>query len=273
MSAMGENFCKNLQLLCSYYKSIAEVCRRLPINRSQFNKYLNGSSTPSKYILRTLCDFFGVEEYEIFLPHNQFAQIIQVRPNAQAQPEQHPFSRHIEKLQAQGQGQLEQYLGYYFEIYSSMAFPGKILRNLVQIHRLQGEVVYRRIERLKPLDGGRTFHARYLGCAFFLSERIFMVDYESLTGNELTQTILYPTYKNRISRLSGLRLGVSDSSRRDPACVRVAYDYLGNQVDLRKALRLCGLYPAESPLFDDRLKQLIDNRLNPSDNLFLAATI
>ncbi|MEH6471263.1 MAG: helix-turn-helix transcriptional regulator [Halopseudomonas sp.] len=270
---MGENFSKNLRLLCSYYKSIAEVCRRVPINRSQFNKYLNGTSTPSKYILRTICDFFGVEEYEIFLPHSQFSQIIQVRPNTQSNSEQRVFTRHIEKLQAHGQGRLDQYIGYYFEIYYSMAFPGKLLRNLVQLSRQQGEVVYRRIERLKPLDGGSTFHARYLGCAFFLSERIFMVDYESLTGNELTQTILYPTYKNRISRLSGLRLGVSDSARRDPACVRVAYDYLGPEVDLRKALRLCGLYPADSPLFDDGLKQLIDNRANTNENLFLAATV
>jgi len=270
---MGENFSKNLRLLCSYYKSIAEVCRRLSINRSQFNKYLNGTSTPSKYILRSICDFFGVEEYEIFLPHGQFQQIIQVRPSKQAQSEQRQFSHHIEKLQAQGQGRLEQYLGYYFEIYCSMSFPGKILRNLVQVSSQKGEVVYRRIERLKPLDGGSTFHARYLGCAFFLSERIFMVDYESLTGNELTQTILYPTYKNRIGRLSGLRLGVADSARRDPACVRVVYDYLGKQVDLRKALRLCGLYPLDSPLFDDRVKQLIDNRTNANDNLFLAATV
>lgn len=49
---MGENFSKNLRLLCSYYKSIAELCRQLSINRSQFNKYLNASSTPSTYILR-----------------------------------------------------------------------------------------------------------------------------------------------------------------------------------------------------------------------------
>ncbi|WP_421865453.1 XRE family transcriptional regulator [Motiliproteus sp.] len=270
---MGDNFCKNLRLLCSYYKSIAEVCRLVPINRSQFNKYLNGTSTPSKYILRRICDFFGVEEYEIFLPHNQFAQIIQVRPNTTNQPQNRQFSRHIEQLQAHGQNRFDQYLGYYFEIYYSMAFPGNILRNLVELTRVQGEVVYRRVERLKPPGGGRTFHARYLGCAFFLSERIFMVDYESLTGNEVTQTILYPTYKSRISRLSGLRLGVSDSAQRDPACVRVAYDYLGQQVDLRKALRMCGLYPADSPMFDQSLKDLIDNRSNSSDNLFLAATV
>lgn len=39
---MNENFARNLRLLCSYYKSIAEVCRRLEINRAQFNRYLSG---------------------------------------------------------------------------------------------------------------------------------------------------------------------------------------------------------------------------------------
>lgn len=270
---MGENFAKNLRLLCSYYKSIAEVCRRIPINRSQFNKYLNNTSTPSKFILRNICDFFGVEEYEIYLPHNQFSQIVQVRPKTQNSSQQRVFTRHIEQLQDQGQSRFDPYLGYYFEIYYSMAFPGKLLRNLVQISRQEGEVVYRRIERIKPDDGGSTFHARYLGCAFFLSERIFLVDYESLTGNELTQTILYPTYKSRVSRLSGLRLGVSDSARRDPACVRVAYDYLGPHVDLRQALRMCGLFSDSSSKFDDSLKALIDNRTASKDNLFLAATV
>ncbi|MEH6649374.1 MAG: helix-turn-helix transcriptional regulator [Motiliproteus sp.] len=270
---MGDNFVKNLRLLCGYYKSIAEVCRRIPINRSQFNKYLNGTSTPSKYILRSICDFFGVEEYEIYLPHNQFAQIIQVRPKTQNPSQQRAFTRHIEQLQDQGNSRFDPYLGYYFEIYYSMAFPGKLLRNLVQISRVQGEVVYRRIERIKPDDGSSTFHARYLGCAFFLSERIFLVDYESLTGNELTQTILYPTYKSRVSRLSGLRLGVSNSARRDPACVRVAYDYLGSQVDLRKALRMCGLFDDQSPQFDSSLLALIDNYPKNEENLFLAATV
>ncbi len=66
---------------------------------------------------------------------------------------------------------------------------------------------------------------------------------------------------------------MADSARRDPACVRVVYDYLGKQVDLREALRLCGLYPFDSPLFDARLKQLIDNRINAYAHLLLAATL
>ena len=31
---MHDEFVANLRLLCSYYPSIADVCRRLPINRT-----------------------------------------------------------------------------------------------------------------------------------------------------------------------------------------------------------------------------------------------
>ncbi|MEH6627904.1 MAG: XRE family transcriptional regulator [Motiliproteus sp.] len=229
---------------------------------------------PSKFILRRICDFFGVEEYEIFLPHQQFAQIVQVRPQGQDTSKQRPYVEHIDKLQAQTQGRLDKYLGYYFEIYYSMAFPGKILRNLVEIQD-QGEgVYYQRIERSKADDGSsKICHSKYLGCVFFLSDRIFMVDYESLTDNELTQTILYPTYKNRINRLAGLRLGVSASDRREPACARVIYEYLGQRVDLRKALKMCGLYEQDTDSVDSGIKERIKNSVSADDKLFLAVAL
>jgi len=271
---MREDFASNLRLLCGYYRSIAEVCRLVKINRSQFNKYLSGSTLPSKYILRSLCDFFGVEEYEIFLPHAQFAQIIQVRSHKASVEKPRVYVAHIDKLQQRSHGRFDEYLGYYYEIYYSMAFPGNILRNLVQITQQEGEVYYQRIERLVAPDGrGRVFHSRYRGMGFFLSDRIFLSDYESLTGNELTQTILYPTYKSRVSRLSGLRLGVAASDRHEPACVRVIYEYLGRRVDMRKALRRCGLFGADSPQIDALVKDKIDNRPRSEENLFLAMAL
>ncbi len=271
---MGDDFSQNLRLLSSYYKSIAEVCRKLPINRSQFNKYLSGSSLPSKFILRRICDFFGVEEYEIFLPHAQFTQIVQIRATPEQEGVARPYTAHIDKLQEQSQGKFDKYLGYYFEIYYSMAFPGKILRNLVQIRAEKGAIYYRRIERMRPEGAdGRVIHSRYQGAALFLSDRIFMLDYETLTGNEVTQTILYPTFKSRVNKLSGLKLGVSASDRREPACTRVIYEYLGQRVDLRKALRLCGLYEAGSAMIDAQVQAQIDNSRKPDENLFLAVAL
>ena len=147
---MNDSFPENLRLLCSYYKSIAEVCRRLSVNRPQFNRYLSGTTFPSNSTLRRVCDFFGVEEHEILLPHNQFRRLLQVRPIADQEPVQaHTLEQqHFDKLNSVGQNGIEKYVGYYFEYYLSMAYPGKVLRTLVCIERLQGKTYYQRTERL-----------------------------------------------------------------------------------------------------------------------------
>ncbi|MBY4677712.1 helix-turn-helix transcriptional regulator [Marinobacterium arenosum] len=257
---MNEDFAQNLRLLCSYYKSIAEVCRRLRINRPQFNRYLSGRYKPSANTMRRLCEFFGVEEYEILLPHNQFQRLVQVRqrPPEVVEPAL-PELAHLEHLQQIGSSGLDKYLGYYFEYYLSMACPGKILRTLVCLEQRDGKVYYQRTERLAEQPHEKVFHGVYLGIAHFLTDRIFMVDYESLTGLEMTQTILYPSFKNRVGRLTGLKLGVSGSGERVPCCARVLYEYLGPAVELRRALKLCGLYAPDDPTIDGSIRQAIRN--------------
>ncbi|PKL98696.1 MAG: Cro/Cl family transcriptional regulator, partial [Gammaproteobacteria bacterium HGW-Gammaproteobacteria-9] len=56
---MTSHLAENLKLLCSHYRSIAEVCRKLAINRAQFNKYLGGQSRPTPFNLKRIGDFFG----------------------------------------------------------------------------------------------------------------------------------------------------------------------------------------------------------------------
>ena len=57
---MHDEFVANLRLLCSYYPSIADVCRRLPINRAQFNRYLSGRYYPSHAALQRICHFLAL---------------------------------------------------------------------------------------------------------------------------------------------------------------------------------------------------------------------
>src|SRR5579872_5871228 len=72
-------FCENLRFACGLFRSVAEVCRKLEINRAQFNRYLNGTTTPSSFILQKICDFFGVEPTEIYLHRDQFRKLIELR--------------------------------------------------------------------------------------------------------------------------------------------------------------------------------------------------
>ena len=84
---MTSHLAENLKLLCSHYRSIAEVCRKLAINRAQFNKYLGGQSRPTPFNLKRIGDFFGVEGYELEMPPEQFARLVGARhPEAQAMP-------------------------------------------------------------------------------------------------------------------------------------------------------------------------------------------
>ena len=249
--AMNEHFPGNLKLLCSHYRSIAEVCRRVEINRAQFNKYLGGQSVPTAHNLKRICDFFGVDEAEIAQPPQAFAQLIGVRrgdggaARAAAPP---PFT-HFEHLRSQSSSsRLASHVGYYFEYYHSMSSPGHILRSLVHLHEEAGYFSYERTERLQRPDApAEHVRCRYLGTAFHLQGKLFLVDYESLTSNEISQTVLTPSFKNRVTRLNGLKLGVSSNDQRVACCTRVVWDYLGPEIRRVSCYRQLGLYAADDP--------------------------
>ncbi len=268
---MYQDLSANLKLLCSYYDSTAEVCRRLSINRTQFNRYLSGRYKPSSSIMRRLCDFFGVEEFELLLPAGQFERLIQVRPRVVSEAvKPRVEDKHLLKLSQASSANMDKYVGYYFEYYMSMACPGKILRNLICFEKRDEGIYYQRTERLKEQPNEAAFHSKYLGVALFLTDRIFMTDYETLAVNEVTQTILIPSYKNRISRLNGLRMGVPANGIRTPSCVRVVMEYLGQQVDVRKALGLCGLYDPADTAIDPTIQQAVHNQMDANDWHFKA---
>lgn len=263
---MNDDFARNLRLLCGYYPSIAEVCRRLGINRPQFNRYLSGRFRPGGHTLRRLCEFFGVDVHEVLLPSAQFERLVQVRPRRPASADSAgAVAPHLAHLQAIGTAGLDRFLGFYFETYLSMAYPGQVLRTLVAFERQGDRVVYQRTERLVEHPNDKPYHGRYLGLVHLLGDRIFLSDHETLTGLEMTQTILFPSYRNRVTRLTGLRLGVSGSGERTPCCARVVYEYLGRSVNLRQALRLCGLYAPDAPGIDEATRRAIANQIEPGE--------
>ena len=257
---MAEYFGDNLKLLCSHYRSIAEVCRKLAINRAQFNKYLSGQSRPTAYNLKRICDFFGVEAYELSLPGEQFASLIGARSNDQpARALGDPLLELVQPLR-QYSSSLARYCGYYFEYANCMSVPGQILLSLVHLREERGSYLFERQERQEPARGGSGkaddwVRCRYLGAAFNLQDRLFLIDYESLTGNEMSQTILIPSFKSRIGRLNGLKTGVSSGDRRTPACTRVVWDYLGADINRVNAYRQVMLYSPDDPRIDADIRQ------------------
>lgn len=254
---MREFFPANLQQLCRYYRSIAEVCRKLNINRGQFNKYLSGHSFPAAFNLKRICDFFGVEEYEIALPTDQFIGLIggRARQTASSILMAAP-QRAIEHLRQCSSPQTRLLAGYYHEYCYAMSDPGHILCSLVHIHEQDGYFIYERNERLQSyIPGVEDYECyRYKGIVYYLRDRLFLIDYESLTSNEISQTILIPSFKSRITRLNGLKMGVSSCDCRAPVCSRVVWDFLGSDIGRHNAYRRVRLYRADAEELDDDLK-------------------
>lgn len=256
---MSDHLGENLKLACSHYRSISEVCRQLQINRAQFNKYLSGQSRPTPFNLKRIGDFFGVEDYELGLPPEQFARLIGARASQAGVQANDPLLRLLEPLREQG-GNLSRYCGYYFEYSNCMSVPGSILLSLVHLWEEDGNFLFERQERQErssstDVQAEDWVRCRYLGVAFQLQDRLFLIDYESLTVNEMSQTILIPSFKSRITRLNGLKTGVSSGDRRTPACTRVVWEYLGAEINRINAYRQVKLYRPDDPRIDDDVRE------------------
>lgn len=265
------DFVENLKLLCNHYSSIAEVCRKIGINRTQFNKYLNGQVHPSKSNIRIICDFFGVEKFEIMMPHDQFKQRVLPDSSAPSLPSNiAPFFEKTRELGRASSGTLTRYVGWYYEYYYSLGYPGKVFRSLIEIKPGDNGLTYKRYERLIPITKKKeqVTHCLYDGILTNLCDRIFLLDVESLTENEITQTILFPSYRSQIKQLHGLKLGVSSRSHRYPACTRVLYDFIGKSINFKSAFKHCGLY--ESDDVDVKIIASINNNKDPDAPLFYA---
>ncbi|NBD29712.1 MAG: helix-turn-helix domain-containing protein [Alphaproteobacteria bacterium] len=261
---MSDQLRHNLALLCSYHPSIAEVCRRLDINRQQFNKYLAGTSHPSRRNMRRICDFFGVSESELLLDTRQFEDIVALkRKPIQQQALSKPL-RHLDKLYQHSQD-LEKYLGYYFRYFYSFGNQGKIIRSLALIYREDGKYYWKNIEILRDPDTGRSNGLnKYEGVLFYLADRLHILEYEAIEVNTITQATLYPSHRTRIGLLLGIQTGGPTRRGRKPGASKVALEYLGTDINLRQALKRTGLFSPDHGAIRGEILGLIENTIDTS---------
>ncbi|WP_181178373.1 helix-turn-helix transcriptional regulator [Mesorhizobium sp. B4-1-3] len=255
----SEPLSQNLAFLCSYYPSIAAVCRRLQINRQQFNKYLSGQTWPSRRNMRKICDFFGVSEGELLMEHQRFAEIVGLRRRPlPIQPTD--VMAHVEQLY-QHSGDLGRYVGYYFRYFYSFGYAGKIIKCLVIIYEKDGRYFWRCLERLATVGKQGVKTTKYAAALLLLGDRIFALEYETFLKSSVTEVILYKSYHPSVAYLIGVQTGMPLLRGRRPAASLVLLEYLGKSVDQKKALRACGLFNEDDSAIDPSIRSLITNRI------------
>lgn len=214
--------------------------------------------------MRRICDYFGVESHEIIMPTNEFEQIIKRRDLSSDQ-----FTRklrqHIEHIFNQNDPRLVSFTGLFFEYYYSMSSRGKIVRALVIVTADGNNFYYRRLERMGPSNRACGRHYRYQGTALMTGDRIFLNDYEYSAGIEITQTVLYPDYSHKWTRLYGVKIGVSANRDHVPCCVRTYLERLMPSMSTFAALRRCGLFDSDSFEIPKHILHMIDNSQSGPD--------
>ena len=268
---MGEPFAENLRLLCSHYASVAEVCRRIGINRQQFNKYLSGASTPSMHTLRRICDFFGVEEGEIFLPTREFAGLVNLARDAPVDA----LAATIEQITARfpdSQERLRKYCGCYFAYMCTPAYPSMILKYFLVMfqngERTYAKAIERLVDKRNPELG--SYISKYQSLVLHAEDRIYVMDHNPLSHQVFALTVIYPSHRTRVHLLSGLGISVSGGPGRQAFATRMVYEYLGESTNLREAIAACGLYPDDSDELDPAIRARVRNEVQPGENTICA---
>ena len=133
-------FSQNLRVLTKNEPSISELCRKLSINRSQFNRYLSGQASPRPLLLQRICDYFNVDArilLEPFSPNNHHAADTVPTGLDQLLPTVYEPAHHSIFPD-----------GLYSEWKYSMIYPGCISFSLLRVYTQDG---IRRVRSKHPL--------------------------------------------------------------------------------------------------------------------------
>lgn len=270
---LNSNLAGNLKLLCAQQSSIAHVCRSIKINRQQFNKYLNATVYPSEHNLEKICRYFRIDQKTLNLPEKEFRKKLKVRLKADVEDTQDipDLNEYIDSL-PNAIDLLDRYTGYYYSHSYAMGYPGYLVRRLIHLYRHKDRFYTKSVEHLwdKENETSHRNRFKYRGLTLYLADRIFLTEHETLNSQVICQTVLFPNYRNSIDYISGITIGVGSLSSHVPKAARVEYQYLGESIDIKKTIRGCGLFKAESLTICGEIRQRISNVIT-DDEYVLAA--
>jgi len=266
------NYKKNLLFCCDHYRSISDLCRRVGINRQQFNRYLSGKALPSRHNHKRLSDFFGLEAEELFLPHARFVASFG-RRNVEAviAAEMESFSYFMKSMSGPRARLLEDYQGFYFRYFYNFNGDGRIKRELVH-WRLDDEVLVSTTKQRDlsgPDAGQRLQFITYRGVVGSVGDRLFTIGADRVGGRDVGMSMLYPTVQ-KLRRLEGIMMGIGPTSARRIVSGRVVLDFQGRRIDRRGAMLKLGTFAPEDPTVPDDIKAYIRNDISPLEGLLMA---
>jgi transcriptional regulator with XRE-family HTH domain len=221
-----QNFGINLRTQCQKFQSIAEACRAININRQQFNKYLSGAMLPNARTLQRICEVFGTEEWELFLPaqKQQPAPIEKTTP--QLGSEWVEFTKKIlshrvfaEGFKASTKPNIQP--GLYKCFFPLMGFSGCLVQSAVLISNASGISTFSRHTRLSSPSSPQysVAHGKHRGIVLSNGTFDYLIGYNTVSPNNISMMCL----PRDVTGGPGMRIGLAMIQGLSPlAACRVA---------------------------------------------------
>jgi transcriptional regulator with XRE-family HTH domain len=265
------DYCANLQFCCDHYRSVSEICRKLNINRQQFNRYLGGTTTPSRHNHKKISDFFGLEDDELFTAHETF--VASFKRRVAAPPSPFAFERLeplIRSISGRNAAALSEYQGFYFKYFYTFLGKARIKRELVYWRYEKGMLVSSTKQRYlgqDETDTGSNRHLTFRGVVGALDDRLFALDFDPRPGSEISMMLLYPK-RRMLERLDGMVIGLGHSWDRPITSARLVMVHLGTNIDIRAAFRMLGSFDPDDVAIPAVIKRSIKNDIDGDETLF-----
>lgn len=254
------NLSKNLRILCSYGRSIADVCRKLSVNRQQFERYLTGQTQPSLSTLRRISDFFGVDEAEILMDPRAFEELIKLRPpRLGSRPSRFEIQTTLFwDRRSETDLLLERHAGFYHVYICPEPDRQDFLRSLTWIGWKDGIWMSKTLVRFTAGKFALPSCIRYNGIVFEGHNRIMVQEREFGGGRSVWSTILQ-TSDRAPQFLTGLTMGISPKSSHLVYSTRTVWQYLGKSINAKAALQACGVLDLDAAELPTYVKEIFSS--------------
>lgn len=231
----------NLRTLCDRHGSVAAVCRKINVNRQQFNKYLSGAHVPSASNLRMIANYFGLSVPILFSDPDEFRNLVDGNFfHAMATARQLPeFSRFVSNIIVENDAQDSEIVGVYDRYQYSSIYRGFILRSALCIYRNREFLQHYYVERFPSFDKPKKteYIFKYYGFCFPVADRLFTADFEGIQSNELTFGVYAQVKRNAKRFMFGITSGIAANVFRAPYSTKVALHYRGPGLIRREHLK------------------------------------
>ncbi len=228
-TARATHFAANLRLACEQQGSISQICRKIRINRQQFNKYLSGRHMPSAGNVRLIANHFGLSPEVMLANHDSFRALVEGNffdtfDRLRRAPQ---VIRFLDSALSVPEAHANELLGVYDRYQYSSIYTRRILRASFCIYRSGDLLQHCYIERFPSHDDPRRaeYIFKYHGFVLPIEDRIFTVDFESVQRNEMTFGILSAVHRNSKRFMFGITSGIAATMFRQPFSTRLALHY------------------------------------------------